>query len=166
MSILPSVLVDQIREGRVVLFLGAGALKGATHPKGQSPPDGNQLALALCDKFLFGEFKDRPLSQVAEIAMSERSLVEIQDFIGSLFRDFGPSDFHKLIPTFAWAAIATTNYDLVIEKAYNNASARIQDLAVFRKNEERITDKLRSPRNVVYLKLHGCITVLRIRMFL
>ena len=139
---LPGPLIDQVREGRVVLFLGAGALKGAVHPKGLSVPEGKQLATAICDEFLSGNLKDRPLAQVAELAISERSLSEVQDFIASFFRDFGPADFHKLIPTFVWMAIATTNYDLVIEKAYSRVLHRTQDLSVFRKNGERIEDNL------------------------
>ncbi len=158
MNTLPEPLIEQVREGRVILFLGAGALKGAVHPKGFGVPDAKQLASALCDRYLSGDLKDRPLSQVAELAISERSLAEVQDFIASLLQDFAPSDFHRLLPTFVWKAMATTNYDLVVEKAYDCVSDRAQDLSVFRKDGERIEDKLRSTRNLIYLKLHGCIT--------
>ncbi len=155
---IPKILVAHIRDGQVVLFLGSGASIGAMHPKKIEPPKGSKLASMLAEKFLSNEFSKRPLEQVAELAISETGLFEVQSFIKEIFQDFKPADFHKTIPTFRWAAIATTNYDLIIEKAYDEAKEKIQDLIVFKKNGERVEEKLRSVDNVVYLKLHGCIT--------
>lgn len=142
----------------MVLFLGSGASIGAIHPENIEPPIGSKLASMLAEKFLGDEFKRRPLAQVAELAISETGLFEVQSFISNVFQDFTPADFHKAIPTFRWAAIATTNYDLIIEKAYNEVEKKIQSLIVFKKNGERVEEKLRSADNVIYLKLHGCIT--------
>ena len=36
---IPTYLVDEIRRGRAVLFLGAGASKGAEGEDGNPPPD-------------------------------------------------------------------------------------------------------------------------------
>jgi cold shock CspA family protein/TolA-binding protein/sRNA-binding regulator protein Hfq len=155
---IPKILIDHIRDGQVVLFLGSGASIGANHPEGIEPPIGSKLAGILAEKFLDDEFKKRPLDQVAELAISETGLFEVQSFIAEIFNDFTPVDFHKTIPTFKWAAIATTNYDLIIEKAYNEVEKKLQNLIVFKKNGERVEEKLRSFDNVVYLKLHGCIT--------
>lgn len=155
---LPKVLVDQIRDGRVVLFLGAGAARGAVHPGGLVPPDGPTLAQRIAEKFLGPEFSHRPLDQVASLAISESSLPEVQAFVESIFRLFDPADFHKMVPTFAWKAIATTNYDLIIERAYNQVPKRVQQLVPFFKDGQRVDDRLRSLDAVPYLKLHGCIT--------
>lgn len=155
---LPKSLVDIIREGRAFLFLGAGASVGAIHPRGLNLLNGQQLAEKIATKFLGTEFKDRPLAQVAELAISESDLFTVQEFIASYFRDFKPADFHKLIPKFVWRGIATTNFDLIIERAYDDAKEPMQVPVVFKKDGERVEEKLRSPKNVMYLKLHGCIT--------
>ena len=51
MSSLPKVLVDNIKEGNVVLFLGAGASIGAEHPQKKQIPNGKELAKMLVEKF-------------------------------------------------------------------------------------------------------------------
>lgn len=155
---VPRILIDQIKEGQVVLFLGSGASKGAIHPHGDSPPDGNQLRNLIVDKFLAKEFVGRPLDQVVEIAISESDLFTVQEYIYKIFNEFKPSSFHKLIPAFKWAAIASTNYDLIIERAYSDAVEKQQKPVVFTKNGERIEEKLKTLDSVIYLKLHGCIT--------
>ncbi|MFH0728683.1 MAG: SIR2 family protein, partial [Pseudomonadota bacterium] len=63
-----------------------------------------------------------------------------------------------LIPTFVWHSIFTTNYDLILERAYLDCKDRIQELAVCKRNGEKMASKFSSKRNVLYLKLHGCIT--------
>lgn len=155
---IPSILIDYIREGQVVLFLGAGAAIGASDSKGNSPPTGNQLKKLIAKRFLGSEHEDRSLAEVADFASSETDLFAVQEYIASVFREFYPSDFHKLIPKFVWSAIATTNYDLIIERAYDDEQDRLQDLVVFKKNTERVEDKLKTINSVLYLKLHGCIT--------
>lgn len=61
MSSLPKVLVDNIKEGNVVLFLGAGASIGAEHPQKRQIPNGKELAKMLVEKFLGSEYHDIPL---------------------------------------------------------------------------------------------------------
>ena len=155
---IPSYLIDQIKTGGVILFLGSGASKGATHNEGKSPPDANQLADLLSDKFLGTPTAKFPLSRVAELAISESDLFTVQNFIHSLFIDFYPADFHKAISEFSWPAIASTNYDLILERAYDQVQNPCQQLVVFKQDGERIEEKIRTNNSVIYLKLHGCIT--------
>jgi len=152
------ILVDHVTNGEVVLFLGSGASIGAIHPDNVKIPTGTDLAKAIANKFLGPGFEKRSLADVAELAMSETTISEVQEFVASLFIDYAPCDFHKLIPTFAWTAIATTNYDLILERAYQAVASRRQNLVVFKKNSERVEDKLKTPNSVIFLKLHGCIT--------
>ena len=155
---IPRSLSEQVKEGNVVLFLGAGATDGVQHPQSLKMPLGQQLANLLAKKFLGQRHTGKLLSFVAELAISETSLYKVQTYIAELFRDFQPAPFHKLIPTFVWKAIATTNYDVLVETAYQQIKDRIQDLAVCKRNGESIETKLSSRRNVLFLKLHGCIT--------
>jgi hypothetical protein len=62
------------------------------------------------------------------------------------------------LPTFRWWGIATTNYDRLIEKAYLGAAEPIQTLVPMIENGDRIDEHTRDPRNLLLLKLHGCVT--------
>lgn len=139
-----------------MLFLGAGASLGANTPEGRPLPTTNDLSVALADKFLGGEDADKPLGVIAELAISETDLTTVQTFIYDTFRDFQPAAFHRLIPTFRWAALATTNYDLLIEHAYRDCKQPAQELVPFYKNSDRVDASLRTPTSLPYVKLHGC----------
>ena len=121
---IPLSLVDAIKEQRVVLFLGAGASRGATHPDQHVLPQGDNLRDLISERFLGGALKDRQLTFVAAMAASEVGLAQLQTYIKDLFEPYGPADFHLLIPSFRWRAIATTNFDTIIEKAYERVPKR------------------------------------------
>jgi hypothetical protein len=155
---LPAFFVEAIKEQRVVLFLGAGASSGAEHPKGLLIPDGNGLRDMLCDRFLGGQLKHRPLATIAELAANESSLLEVQGFVADLLREFHLAGYHKLIPTFRWHAIVTTNIDLIIERAYRAPGKPKQHLVPFVKNGQAVETELKKYLDgLQYLKLHGCI---------
>ena len=157
---IPKPLIEQIELGQVVLFLGAGGSYEAVHPEGKKIPLGTDLGHMLIDKFLPAKYKDKnyPLAQIAELAISETDLFQVQEFIADALMLFSPNDFHKLIPLFTWKAVATTNYDLVIERAYEEVKTKVQKLVPFTKNGDKIDIKLSSQDDVPYYKLHGSIT--------
>ena len=155
---IPHSLLRSIELGEAVLVLGAGASMGALSPSGKAAPTSLELARAIAKRFLGDQFSDRPLSSVAELAISESDLFTVQEFIRSQFQDLAPTPFHKLLPTFKWAGLATTNFDLIVERAYEGSQQRAQQLVPFIKNGDQIEEKLKSPRNLMFLKLHGCIT--------
>ncbi len=124
---LPHALVERIKAGRVALFLGAGALFGATLPSNKAIPLGSGLRDLLCKRFLNNEYSDDSLAFVSEMAISAYSLQEVQSYIAEYFNGIVPAPFHLEIPKFKWNAIFTTNYDLFNEMAldelgfpYNN----------------------------------------------
>ena len=155
---LPRVLVEEVRSGRVVLVMGAGASVGALTSEGKPTLSGPALARLLADRFLGGEHNRDPLPNVSELAISEGGLGAVQEFIRSKFQDLQPTPFHMLLPTFKWAGLATTNFDLLIEKTYSRCQDRAQELVPLIKNGDHIEEKMRSPRSIMYLKLHGCIS--------
>src|SRR5450759_292971 len=108
---LPAQLINEVRQGRVVIVFGAGASVGATDRHGQPPPLGDKLRDRLADRFLGGKLKHETLDYVSDLASSEASPAQVQDFIAEQFRDLKPASFHHLIPTFHWRGLATTNYD-------------------------------------------------------
>ena len=155
---LPEVLVTQIRQGRVILLLGAGASLDATDIHGQSAPTSLELAKLLANKFLSEAHIDHDLMTISELAISETSLPEVQDYIASLLADLEPSAAHKWLPTFRWHGLATTNYDRLVELAYESDQQRSQKLAAVISDTDSMDEVLRSENRLALLKLHGCLS--------
>lgn len=156
-SNIPKALIDQIKDGNVILFLGAGAAFDAKHPKNELPPTGKQLSNLIANKFLGDKYLDMDLQFVSELAISETDLFTVQKFVADIFKDFKPGDHHLRVPFYRWHSIFTTNYDLIIENSYE-IKERQQILATFVKDGERIKDKMIFPNSIMYNKLHGSIT--------
>ncbi len=148
-------LIDNVRNGDAILFLGAGAVRGALGPKGEKPLSGLELRDLIADKFLGGQHKDKPLARVAEYAKNESSLPDVQTFIRNLFFPLQPPSFYQIIPSFRWFAIVTTNYDLTLERAYDACAARLQILQPILRNGDRLSSVLRDDTALPFLKLNG-----------
>jgi len=154
---IPKSLVDQIKTGNVVLFLGAGASYDAIHPEGKKIPLGNTLSDMIVDEFLTADYKGEALQIVSELAISECNLYDVQQFIYEVFEPFQPNVTHNKIPNFIWKAIVTVNYDYIVERAYEGKKTS-QKLAKFLKNGERHRDKVKSNKDLPFYKIHGCIS--------
>ena len=155
---IPPILREQARQGRVILLLGAGASIGAKDRHGKRPPSGAELSKHLSEKFLGGQFNSADLSTVSEFAVSELGLLAVQQELHDIFCEFEPTDAHRLLPKFSWGGLATTNYDLLVEKAYHEVSGALQNPVPFIENGDQVIESLRNPKSVMFLKLHGCIT--------
>lgn len=154
---IPKALIDQIKDGNVILFLGAGAAFDAKHPRSESPPTGKQLSNLIAKKFLGDTYLNMDLQSVSELAISETDLFTVQKFVADIFKEFKPGDHHLRIPLYRWHSIFTTNYDLIVENSFE-IKDRQQVLATFVKDGERIKDKMIFPNSLMYNKLHGSIT--------
>ena len=157
---VPEYLIQQVRAGKVVLFLGAGASKGATSPtEPKSPPDGAALGKLLADKFLGGKEAGKSLAQIADYCIAVADLRTVQRYIADLFVTFEPAEFHKALANFKWAALATTNYDQILERAYSSNPSRLQTPLPILRSTDRVDHELRDGQKIQFIKLHGCITV-------
>ena len=150
-------LPEIVRSGRAVLFLGAGASRGARDAKGDMIPLGNELKRKISDQFLGAAFDEADFKTVCDFAASRESVRDLQLFIHQRLYGFQPAPFHLLIPKFVWAGIATTNYDLIIERAYEQADVPLQELKPYCKDGDWTADNIVS-NQLLYVKLHGCIT--------
>ena len=79
------------------------------------------LADIIASEFLSADYHGYALDQVAELAISQTNLYRLQNFIADFFIRFDPTESHKTLASFRWHGIATTNYDLVLERAYQKA---------------------------------------------
>ncbi len=156
---LPFVLVEAIKEQRVVLVFGAGASMECRDEDGKMPPNGEQLRDHLAKKFLGTTNERRDLATVAEMAIESGAGEPIVfEEIAKLLSGFKPSVAHSKIAEFMWRGIATTNYDTFIEQAYAANSHKKQTCLPFVKDLEPYDDRLRAEKNpLALLKLHGCI---------
>jgi tetratricopeptide (TPR) repeat protein len=156
---IPFLLSEAVKNGRAILFLGAGASKECRNTRGDTPPNAEQLRDVLSTKYLGKLMPKRDVMSVAEMAIENgagRNLVF--DTVSSAFDGFEASDAHKLASEFNWRAIATTNYDLFMEAAYSDAKRRRQVLTPFVKDDEPVDARKGAVTNPVeYLKLHGCL---------
>jgi DNA repair exonuclease SbcCD nuclease subunit len=157
MNQIPISLIDNIKKRNVVLFLGSGFSIGANHPQNVKIPLANDLGKKLSDNFLGGEYIGSPLTFISDLAISEVDLFTIQSFISEIFGEFTPNEAQIKFASFPWKAIFTTNYDQILEKAYQANKLKIQDLSpVFRNTSEQQIFK--TVNTVPYYKLHGCIS--------
>lgn len=157
-SIIPSGLLEAVREGRAVLFLGAGASVGATDAKGNEIPIGSGLGAEIDREFLGSQFKNEDFKTIYDYACSERDVVTIQRFIRDYLLPFHPASFHKIIPSFPWAGIVTTNYDLIIERSYDARENRSpKKLTVWTRDPATNNQQIVGDSTILN-KIHGCIT--------
>ncbi len=138
---LDTSLIATAREGRVVLFVGAGASLGARNKKGEAMPDGPRLGELIANKFLRPEHATLDFKTICDFACAESSVRDVQRFIHDTLINFEPTPAHREIPKFIWAGIAGTNYDLLIERSYEVKDA-VQKIIPYTKNGSGAIERL------------------------
>jgi tetratricopeptide (TPR) repeat protein len=153
---LPPQLSREVAEGRVVLFLGAGASFNADDGKSNKIPLASGLGELLAREFLTSYDPSEQFSVIYDYCCSAADTRRVQAFLRKVLEPFVPADYHKLLPTMPWHGIAGTNYDLIVERAYDGAAGALP-LAPIRDDSDSIEDA-RTDGKLPYLKLHGCLT--------
>lgn len=153
---LPGPIRKAIESGDAILFLGSGASYDALIAGTKTRIYADILRDKLSDEFLGGSHKKDNLMTVADYSRAESSLAKVQKFIYETFKDLSPAEFHEKIPTFRWRAIVSTNYDLVVERAYENCKNPLQKIATITKDGE-LQEALSKQNTVPYIKIHGSI---------
>lgn len=154
---LPPNLIEAVRMGRAILFLGAGASLQAKSPDGKTALTSTELARDLAKTFLGGKYPDAPLATISQYAIDHASLREVEFRVRDLYEPLEPTPAHERMTSFVWRGLATTNYDRIVEKAYERPGAA-QRLFPIRSNKDRIEPEAQLPTSVIYLKLHGCVS--------
>lgn len=85
-------LKESVETGNAILLLGAGASLSAKDKSGKSPPKTSELTSLLAYKFVSPDYAEASLVQVADYAINESSLFQVQDFLREVFLPFQPSD--------------------------------------------------------------------------
>ena len=141
-------IANAISESNIptTLFLGAGA----SIPSGA--PSGGALADELRKRFFEGD-RRRELSDISGRVELKYGRTELIEFIRSKLKPLQPSNTLLQLPNFNFINIFTTNYDLLVEAAFDEAGV---ELPIVRSNKDYAFDNRQY--NTVLFKLHGCVS--------
>ena len=117
---LPFNLKQALESGSCVLFIGAGMGHYMVDANGEHIPDGMGLAKRLAETFKVpitdGNYDLAKISQYIEGKKGRKELIA---FIKTCLSEAYPDENMMWIPSLQWKAIFTTNYDNVIQLAYD-----------------------------------------------
>jgi hypothetical protein len=147
-SVHLKTLTDAIWGGKATLFIGSGVSSLCNSPDGTTLlnllkkdfPSADQGTASLTD--LFQDLIDDP-------ACGPEKLYE---YLRNIFLPLIPGDFHKSLTDFDWNTIFTTNYDRLLEQAYEDRglAARLRRIV-----EYDYDVNLRDKTKVFLFKLMG-----------
>ncbi len=148
---IPEELYNYIISGNCVLFVGAGASIEAGAPSAQ------EMARELSKKYLQGKHQKELLSKIASYIETKPGLGRrlVIDYLINRLSPLKPSKPHLLLPKFRWTAIYTTNYDTLIEQAYEKAGIKYKPII---SSCDLVTDMTDYYSYVLLYKPHGCIS--------
>lgn len=129
------------------LLLGAGA----SVPSGG--PSAAKLTEVLCAKLGESVNPSRSLATTAEILEMKHGRRAVFEAVREALKPLNPSGGILAIPHYDWRSIYTTNYDLLVEKAYSRAH---RGLIIIRSNYD--FPRLRNSADLPLYKIHGCIS--------
>lgn len=146
-------ILEKMKRGNVVLLLGAGASLSA------GGPDTSSLSMMIKQQFPKVQQNLENLLDVCQdvIDTPPYDRQQLEDFVVGKLNSLKPSQSHLEIAKYDWAAIFTTNYDNLIELAYQmGGQDRLKPCYTIRKSDFSVNIADRS--KVYLLKVMGCIT--------
>ena len=108
-------LVEQIRQGKVILFVGADINENATNGNGRSIKSGAELEALLREKTSIPD-PDVTLSDLVDEYRERFGDNGLQQLFLDEFADCTPSINQTKLLTYTWARIYTLNIDDALEK--------------------------------------------------
>jgi SIR2-like domain len=147
MPITLQALKAAINPLRTALILGAGA----SVPSGA--PTGSQLAAGLWKSLANSDPKSNDLLETASFLTRTYGRAPVVNEIRRVLSGLKPTGGLAGLPVFQWRQIFTTNFDELIEKAYQQRGLPI---SVIRSNYD-FTNTETSEGTKIF-KIHGCIT--------
>ena len=115
-------LAQRIRQGRVALFLGAGASVGRTNRLGKAPPLGGQLVSILATAMSTTADASEDLQTVSAVAR-RRLGPQFDELLRNNYTITKPSDDYKQLANHAFHHVFTTNIDDGLEVSFIAAGA-------------------------------------------
>lgn len=116
---LPEELTVEIRQGRVNLFLGAGANHGSTQRNGDAIPQSQQLIKLVESKVGVTFDDDDKLPDVAGYLHTQKLTSQFYTLLQELFLGCKPSEELKRILSNFWPKIYSTNIDDAVDSIFS-----------------------------------------------
>ena len=148
-------LVTQCASGRCVLFVGAGLSLACVDDGGRHGPTGPQLAEELAQRFLGESAAKRPLSLIAEFSLTNASKGDIDHAVAERLGGLRPTDAIGVLPIVPWRSIFTTNFDTIIEQAYQSAGELSHNATPVYSSQTNLSQL--GPNEIPLYKVHGSI---------
>lgn len=123
---IPLGLKHAMESGECVLFVGAGIGRYVSGRDDNPGPDGQTLAKEMAEHFGLEVYDNYDLAKVAEVIELRKGRPELEVFLKQRLTGFEPNETLRWLFSLRWKAIFTTNYDHVIERAYELNSKPVQ----------------------------------------
>ena len=148
---IPKGLLEDLRNQKVIPFVGAGFSKNVQIPEGKSMPDWNELGKEIA-KDLQGYEYERGMALDAISTYEDMySRVKLIEKLASLLLVKGvePGKTHEAFCKLFSGQVCTTNFDSLLEDAYSNNHMPVSVIG----SEEKLAINLEKYTKVI--KIHG-----------
>lgn len=146
-------IFKKIQEGNTILFLGAGASVGEKRFLSKE-------LISFYEEKINKRLEEENITKWIDILSADPSFSRshFDHFVNDVLKKLMLTQAHLIMATIPWREIITTNYDLLVEQAYDevaNSSSKLFDIKPIR-NVQQYSYR-ESNTEVKYIKLNGCI---------
>ena len=149
-------IVNNLKKHHAAVLVGAGFSRNATRLDGSEKhmPNWNELADIFCEKLGINKTENQyvdPLSLAEQVEVLFGKAY-LNNLLKTVMEDeaYQPGKVHDLLMALPWTDVFTTNYDTLLERAFQNSTGRMSYKLVFNHS-----DLLYSAGLSRIVKLHG-----------
>lgn len=149
-------LFDKIYQGNSILFLGAGASVGENGKKYLS-----KEIIQYYEDYLGYSLNENSITKFVDILSADPAFNRnhFDSEVEKMLQKYELTDAHKTMASIRWREIITTNFDLLVEQAFDeikNTSKNVYELKPIGNRKEY--NYRPSADEIKYIKLNGCIS--------
>ncbi len=158
-------VLDQIESGHALLFLGAGSTRNCRRPDGKLGLTGRDLAREILVELNDGQDPgfEVNLMKAAEFYTGVKAAARrgLDRFLCDRLSGLQPTLGHLIAASFPWRAVVTTNYNCVVEAAWDRATSAHFAAAPLRpiRTDAELPGDGDDDGAIPLYKPHGCISL-------
>ena len=147
----PKPFLEDLIYGRVLPIIGAGFSKNAIFPTGKSIPDWDQLGREFADSISGYNYNGAvdAISAFQHQFSRVRMIEKLTDLL--LTREIKPGNAHKAFCKLPFQAVATTNFDFLLEQSYSLLQRYCRPVI----EEEQLAISNSDSNEIALFKIHG-----------
>lgn len=149
--LFPKPFLEDLVKGRVLPIIGAGFSKNAQIPKGKEIPEWDQLGKIFAD--LISDYNYNGAIDAISAYEHEYSRTKMVEKLSDLLLTgkIKAGNTHKAFCSMPFQAVATTNFDFLLEEGYALVSRYCRPVI----EEEQLGIANGSPKDIALFKIHG-----------